>query len=80
MSEVLANQEVQIVRIEIARLSLEDGDILVVRTPHWTTEQVRKAEIVIEAAMKRAGIRAPLLICPTDVEFTVLKAPDAPKG
>jgi hypothetical protein len=60
-------------QVEIAKLELERGDILVVRiSRELSADNVSSA---IEAAMKSAGVCAPILIGHHDVDFQVLKAP-----
>ncbi len=60
--------------IEIAKLELQRGDILLVRTPsNWTGEQNHRASEGIAAAMRQADINVPLLVGTKDVDFQVVR-------
>lgn len=61
--------------VEIAKLELQRGDILLVRVPpNWTPEQKRMAQAAVAAAMDRIDVDAVLLIGTTDVDFQIVRA------
>lgn len=60
--------------IEIAKLELQDGDILVVRTPPaWTLEQQRIVSEVVHRALHLADVNVPVLLGTTDIDFQVVR-------
>jgi hypothetical protein len=66
--------EIKVEQIEIAKLEICPGDILIVRVPnYWNDEQQRRAHDVVRDAFQQAGVRSPILIGPQEVEFQVVR-------
>lgn len=64
----------QVDHIEIAKLELQRGDLLVVRVPpDWTHEQQRNAQNAVKEAMRQAGANVPIIIGGTDVEISIIR-------
>jgi hypothetical protein len=65
----------QIDHIEIAKLELQRGDILLIRVPpNWTHEQHTAAHDAVKEAMRTVGVHgATVLTGTTDVEFQVIR-------
>jgi len=59
--------------VEIAKLALELGDILVVKIPDDMDPQ--KVDRAFREAMREADVRCPILIGTKDAELQILKAP-----
>jgi hypothetical protein len=61
--------------IEIAKLELQRGDILVMRTPaDWDMETRQRAFNAVQETMRQAGISGvPVLIGGTDVDFQIIR-------
>lgn len=61
-------------QIEIGRLELEDGDILLVRVPpKWSGDQIVNAERAIRSAVELTGKRATVLTGTTDIDFRIVR-------
>jgi hypothetical protein len=64
----------QVDHIEIAKLELRRGDVLLVRVPpDWTLEQQHAAHDAVKEAMECAGANAPIIIGTTDIEIQVIR-------
>jgi hypothetical protein len=60
--------------IEIAKLELQHGDILLVRVPpDWTHEQQERAVFAVKEAIKTVDGHVQILIGTTDVEFQIVR-------
>lgn len=61
--------------IEIAKLELQRGDILLVRVPpDWSKERCGRADEAIQETMRIADVHGvPVLIGSTDVEFQIVR-------
>lgn len=66
--------ELSVSHIEIAKLELQPGDILVIRVPpDWDYEMQKIAHKAVSRAMEQAGIKVPAIIGSTDVELQVIR-------
>lgn len=60
--------------VEIAKLELQPGDLLVLRVPpDWTPKQQGNAHRAVKEAMRLADANVPIIIGTTDVEFQVIR-------
>lgn len=67
----------QVDHIEIAKLSLEAGDLLVLRVPaDWGHDQQVAAHDAVKEAMRKADVNVPIIIGPDTVEFQVIRKAD----
>jgi hypothetical protein len=65
----------QIEHIELAKLELRSGDVLVVRAP--AKYEAHVIDQAVTAALKRAGVtNVPILIGPPDIEFQIMREAD----
>lgn len=63
----------QIDHVEITKLSLEPGDMLVVKvSPDIPLDNVNRA---FERSMREAGVHVPVLVGHGDIEMIVIRAP-----
>lgn len=63
--------------VEISKLELQLGDLLVIRVPSdWTMQQQVDAHEAIKHAMRLADANAPIIIGTQDVEFQVVRKAD----
>jgi hypothetical protein len=68
MSEITINQ------VEVQKLELQDGDILVVKVPpKYSTEQCTFIQKTVAAAVARTGMRVPVLLGASDVQFAIIR-------
>jgi hypothetical protein len=64
----------EVSHIEIAKLDLQEGDILVARVPPaWSDERIRLVHAAIGLAMRAAGTQVPVLVGSTEVELSVVR-------
>jgi hypothetical protein len=69
---------IDVAHIEIAKLELQPGDMLVLRVPpDWTPEQQDNASQAVKTAMRIANVNAPILVGKTDVEFQIIRRGEA---
>lgn len=70
----------QVDRVEIAKLGLEPGDLLVVKVHGEPNgEAYHNITRAFEMAMEQAGVKAPILIGPANsVDLCVIRAPKVP--
>ena len=60
--------------IEIAKLELLPGDLLLVRVPpNWSEEQVSHADFAVKESLRRANVDVPILFGTTDVDFQIVR-------
>jgi bifunctional ADP-heptose synthase (sugar kinase/adenylyltransferase) len=59
---------------EVAKLEIEDGDILLVRVPaDYSNERIKNIHRGIEAALDAANKRAIVLSGPNEVDFQIVR-------
>lgn len=67
----------QIEHVEIAKLELHRGDLLLVRVPpDWSDKQQTDAHEAIKRAMHLADANVPIIIGTTDIDIQIVRKAD----